>query len=598
MKGDFKGDFTRDTFNRKKHFARVLMQQGRVQLDADWNEQTDILLHYMRTLAADIIGPYGGPIDDCGFGIVDTSKELSEEEEKRLLECLGAEAYDAGNLITSDPIIGKGRYYVDGILCENEMCIYYSSQYPGLKLQCNVDGGCRYLVYLDVWERQVTYLEDDYIREVALGGPDTATRSKVEWLVRMESLGTQTDDNCDSIIKDWSNWVDRWQSKNRGRLKAMAKASADNTEPCTIQPEAKYRRAENQLYRVEVHRPGHALGINNSNKWTAATFKWSRDNGSVVFPIQTLAGETAILENLGRDSNSTLAPGNWVELINNGLVRAGKAGPLVMVDSVNLDEMTVTFKDYPSSNKEDNYDYSKKCPGYGENNQSYTFMRRWDHDTEDTEGCGAMIIKEGSEDWIPLEDGVQIQFQASEPGKDPNKYCTGDYWLIPARTATGDVEWPGPVDHPDALPPNGIEHHYAPLAIIKLQSNEIVREADCRCRFDSLCSLEKVILLKEIVLNDPLIEIEGEDPIPTGGTIYLNMRTPMNAEIILSTPDENIIQFTPPNITIGKENDHEIFKFNIINPANIEKDRIVTIVANFYGTKRFAFLKLHKKMNV
>ena len=39
-----KGDFTRDTFDAAKHFSRVLMQQGQVQLDADWNEQTSILL--------------------------------------------------------------------------------------------------------------------------------------------------------------------------------------------------------------------------------------------------------------------------------------------------------------------------------------------------------------------------------------------------------------------------------------------------------------------------------------------------------------------------------------------------------------------------
>jgi len=44
-----KGDFTRDTFDRTKHFSRVLMQQGRVTLDADFNEQTAIDLHYFRT---------------------------------------------------------------------------------------------------------------------------------------------------------------------------------------------------------------------------------------------------------------------------------------------------------------------------------------------------------------------------------------------------------------------------------------------------------------------------------------------------------------------------------------------------------------------
>ena len=33
------GDFSRDTFDSRNHFSGVLMQQGRVQLDADWNEQ-------------------------------------------------------------------------------------------------------------------------------------------------------------------------------------------------------------------------------------------------------------------------------------------------------------------------------------------------------------------------------------------------------------------------------------------------------------------------------------------------------------------------------------------------------------------------------
>ena len=53
MQGEFRGDFSRDSYDRSKRFSRVLMQQGRVQLDADWNEQNDILLHYLRSLAAD-----------------------------------------------------------------------------------------------------------------------------------------------------------------------------------------------------------------------------------------------------------------------------------------------------------------------------------------------------------------------------------------------------------------------------------------------------------------------------------------------------------------------------------------------------------------
>src|SRR5258708_40044698 len=94
MNGDFKGDFSRDSFGILRDFAsvrdltysllqdssgkkdgsilrdfsllsnfsRLLWQQGRVILDADLNEQVDILLHYLRSLAHDLIGPQGGPI--------------------------------------------------------------------------------------------------------------------------------------------------------------------------------------------------------------------------------------------------------------------------------------------------------------------------------------------------------------------------------------------------------------------------------------------------------------------------------------------------------------------------------------------------------
>lgn len=93
-----KGDFTRDTFDPRNHFTRVLTQQGRVQLDADNNEQVAILWHYLRTLAADLIGPRGGPNANVGFEIT----------------------LDRDNDTVTDLKIGPGRYYVDGILCEND----------------------------------------------------------------------------------------------------------------------------------------------------------------------------------------------------------------------------------------------------------------------------------------------------------------------------------------------------------------------------------------------------------------------------------------------------------------------------------------------
>src|SRR5207245_10061283 len=99
-----KGDFSRDTFNPLNHFARVLWQQGRVQGDADENERMAILLHQVRSLARALIGPHGGPDGAAGFEIT-----LPPSND--------------------DFSISRGSYFVDGILCENEVVITYRGQH-------------------------------------------------------------------------------------------------------------------------------------------------------------------------------------------------------------------------------------------------------------------------------------------------------------------------------------------------------------------------------------------------------------------------------------------------------------------------------------
>ena len=49
-----KADITRKTFDAKKHYFKVNMQQGKVQIDADWNEQVDIEDYHHRTYLTDI----------------------------------------------------------------------------------------------------------------------------------------------------------------------------------------------------------------------------------------------------------------------------------------------------------------------------------------------------------------------------------------------------------------------------------------------------------------------------------------------------------------------------------------------------------------
>lgn len=460
-----KGDYSRDTFDPAKHFTRVLMQQGRVQLDADWNEQGAILLHYLQTLAADLIGSYGGPLDQLGFEI-----RPPENDETEL----------------TDLSIGFGRYYVDGILCENYPPVTNVMQ-P--KSPAGTPGGVEILettgghsrssyrhqvnypidpqseefkkdlalfVYLDVWERHITAFEDDDIREVALGGPDTAARAKVVWQVKIIAVGKDAKQfdidvlnvSCKEFEKNeaWKSLKTELQPENRGMLRARAYVPENSTDVCIVSPESRYRGAENQLYRVEIHNGGTAH----------PTFKWSRENGSTVYPIQSLSGQTVTLESMGRDERFGLEVGDWVEVVDDDYTLRGNAEPLLKVEALDSIEMMVTLNDAPG-------------PHVGRNQKKHPLLRRWDQRAGDSK-IGGLTLTDGAADviertknnshWLNLEDGVQVQF---EPRAN---YRPGDYWLIPARTATGDVEWPGPPDNPRPLPPKGVEHHYAPLALV------------------------------------------------------------------------------------------------------------------------------------
>ena len=46
-----KADLSRESFSAEKRYSRVILQQGRILTDADWNEQTSILLHHLCALS-------------------------------------------------------------------------------------------------------------------------------------------------------------------------------------------------------------------------------------------------------------------------------------------------------------------------------------------------------------------------------------------------------------------------------------------------------------------------------------------------------------------------------------------------------------------
>jgi hypothetical protein len=425
-----KGDFTRDTFNPTKHYSSVLMQQGRVQLDADWNEQARLVLHRLETLARDLIGWGGGPDAKAGGGF---DLELRADEK--------------------DFMISPGRYYVEGMLVENDAAIFYSSHGPEGG-HSGLDREKTYLVYLDAWEDFVGAAEDPGLREIALGGADTAGRARVQWRVRTQEIPANP--NCADLINNFPKQVAAWQGETRGRMRARVNPGPlPVDDPCIIPPSNRYRGAENQLYRVEIHRSGP---LQKTGVSVGPTFKWSRENGSVVYPVASggVSSDTITVTNTGRDSNLGVRAGDWVELDRGDGIATQAPRALLRVTRVSGNDVFVI--------KEKGMD--AKGPAV---------LRRWDQkQLADNRGGvplfeGTVPVREGVGEvtWIPLENGIEVQFQRKDV--DPkNSYRTGDYWLIPARTAnSGEIDWPATDGEADFVVPHGVTHRYAPLAAIQ-----------------------------------------------------------------------------------------------------------------------------------
>ncbi|WP_062290910.1 DUF6519 domain-containing protein [Nostoc piscinale] len=434
-------DITKSTFDPRKHYSSVRMQQGRVQMDADWNEAQDIATYLDETTRIDVIGRCGVPKGAPGFAM----------------------QVDGDSLI-----IAPGRCYVDGILCENEaenpVDITAQTDLPDYELP--TEPGI-YLAYLDVWQRPITAIEDPEIKEIALVGPDTATRLKTIWQVKLEQV-TNPDDSTPECA-DFEDWLPS-NAQGNSQLKARSTPNPDENRPCLVPAQAGYRRLENQLYRVEIHQGGAA---------GTATFKWSRDNGSIVtewLAPDTPNTDTLVVRSIGRDAVLRFATDQWVELLDDTRELYQQPGTLIQLARAGGDQLELrgnaSRSDFPRTPKVKRWDHQE------------TIATNLDGSTTELELIdGAIPVQEGA--WIALEDGVEVWF---EPG---GNYLTGDHWLIPARTIGQDVLWNrDDSGNPLLEPPHGIIHHYCHLALLELDnagSWEVLQ--DCRPEFPPLTDL-------------------------------------------------------------------------------------------------------------
>jgi hypothetical protein len=437
------GDFSRLTVAnaRQRHYESVLLQQGRVHLDADWNELVALTAAHTETRMTDIIGRTGAPKRDAGFRIVRSGSSFT---------------------------ISAGRYYVDGVMVENDARVSYEEQAEGVvqpELTTLLADGETGVVYLDVWKEDVSALEDIRLREPALGGPDTTTRLKIAWHVGVQALG-DTGLSVDAITQRAKLGAPVWMPGS-GAMRAGTSVpdSLPDDSDCLLAPEAGYLSQDNRLYRVEIHRGGPL---------NQARFKWSRENGSVLALLERNADGEFKLGGAMEDEALGFPDDVKVEVFDDSDLHLGRAGLLRRMRRQT--DGTVAF-----------------TGGLGRpfDDMRNPRVRRWD------QGPGSsnlgLSMKAAA---IALEKGIEIAFQ-------PGDYRIGDYWLVPARAATGTIEWPpaglppgglgGPLAAAEASPSFGWWRRRVPLAVIRRFGSGLAGPAaDLRPVFPSLSQLEAV----------------------------------------------------------------------------------------------------------
>lgn len=422
-------DVSRIRFDPLRDFAGVLLQQGRVLLDADFNEHVALLDRRLRAEASDVAS-FGPDPDRAGVAWVP----------RQTPDAFRITA--SGGSIT----IGRGRMYVDGLLADNHggdrtgfdpllsertgtADTPYGDQ-PYWPTPDPLPEEGRHLAYLDVWQRELTHIEDPSLTEIAVG-VDATARWQTAWQVRlMPAEGINSCNFDDDELEEWSELI----RPSSGRLSTHEIAVPPSEDPCELPPEAGYRGLENQTYRVEIHGGGGP---------DEATFKWSRENASVAMAVVEMVSPTVLrLATVGRDDVLRVSTGDWVEIIDDNYELGGAPGEMRQV-TVDDAERTITFNPALPADLQpaDAADAAAR----------HLRVRRWDSD-------GLVTVPASDAAQEGIEFGIAVSFAAETGGR----FRTGDYWVFAARTADGSFE------QLVAAPPRGVHHHYARLAIVDL----------------------------------------------------------------------------------------------------------------------------------
>jgi hypothetical protein len=453
-------DRARVSFDRKQQYRTVVMQQGRVTLESDWNEAQQITQEEMRSEARDFVGPAGTP--DNGYQVLPSTEPTTP-------------AFDFS--------VEGGTMYVGGMRVHHAGSIDYGNQsdwrdygpqdpdwvdFTTLAAAPPADE----FVYLSLREQEISAVEDGDLKDVALGGPDTAQRTcLLQRIVRVACNGTDCGSGLAAAKAKWQSEGLYFDSKTM-RLNAWStlrvgfSGQVQTQNPCQPQAQGGYVGPDNQLIRVQIS------GLDPTTQ--DPMILWGFDDASFLYQIQVDAGNPQQLDfqTIPVDAQHQPVGGQAVEVLrtaaelSNGANVAATTGfAFTLTQNYDPDSQSIQL---PSgvSLPADYLNSSQSPPP-----PPQLYLRVWQNEITCTPGQA-----------YPLGNtGLTVTLQSI----NHQPFHAGDYWLFAVRTATPQIVYPQRYQN-GFQPPDGPRLWACPLGVIAWSGEIATLASDCRNQFCNL----------------------------------------------------------------------------------------------------------------
>jgi hypothetical protein len=471
-------DRARISYDPSRKWRGLVAQQGRVTVEADWNEAAAIEAVEDRAVTLDVVGPVGTP--DGGYAVTATGPGSPP-----------ASGSPPGST-EGDLSVGPGTLYLGGERLDLDTAVDLANQPDWLDAATGTlwaapspppasppAGSANELVYLLAIEQEVSAVEDPALADVALGGPDTMQRLRVlQRFVRWPTQATSCDQAWSEVQSAWAGIGLKLDPASMRLASAAALQVGFVTEPAppsACQPVATggYLGAENQLIRVQVASvdangvPTIVWGFDDATFMYELTSAQPDSSGHLVLTLATAPVDsyhnpvTGQAVELLRDAAS-LTPDTPGSATADGFIAAAAGPVFALTHGYDSSSGTVAVA-------------GSLPAGYQGAKQLY--LRVWQGSMPAPAGTPVTLTGAGA------TTGVTVTLSSAG-----GKFHPGDFWRFALRPSVPNLIYPARYGVA-AQPPDGARVLACPVGLVTWPAQGAPTVTSCIPTFDNLVEL-------------------------------------------------------------------------------------------------------------